>query len=158
MKCLEEKKKLMEVLGLHWERRLQMTPLAARIQALLVLTPDEALSFDDIINITEASKSSVSSNLNLLIKMKGVEYFTLPGDRKRYFKASKEYMAVRLKEGLEDIKEEIEILNQIENFKSTYCEVPCERNKTLTTLYQKFLNQQEQSLSEMLDIMEENLK
>lgn len=158
MECLEEKKKLMEVLGLHWERRLQMTPLAARIQALLVLSPDEALSFDDITKITEASKSSVSSNLNLLLKMKGVEYFTVPGDRKRYFKASKEHMAIRLKEGLEDIKEEIEILNQIESFKSTYCKAPCEQNKSLTTLYQKFLNQQEQSLTEMLEVMEENLK
>jgi DNA-binding transcriptional regulator GbsR (MarR family) len=33
-----------------------------------------------------ASKSSVSTNLNLLLKLGKIDYFTLPGDRKKYYR------------------------------------------------------------------------
>ena len=36
----------------------------------------------------KASKSSVSTNLNLLSKMDKITYYTVAGDRKKYFKPS----------------------------------------------------------------------
>src|SRR5690625_2863635 len=83
--CTAEKKEAVESIGLHIEKRTQIAPLAARIQALLILCSDKGKTFDEIVEFTQASKSSVSSNLNLLLQMQSAEYYTVPGDRKRHF-------------------------------------------------------------------------
>lgn len=158
MELSEEKKKMVEFLGMHWEQRMQIAPLAARIQALMILNPDEGLSFDEIVEFTKASKSSVSSNLNLLLKLKSVEYYTIPGDRKRYFKASKEHIYLRLKNRLENIKEEVEIFDKINDFKTKYCKKACINEHSMGVLYREFLKQQEKSIKEMLSLMEQNLQ
>ena len=54
----EEKKQLIEDLGLNMEEQLRISPLAARIYALLVLSPEDGLMFDQIQDIIHASKSS----------------------------------------------------------------------------------------------------
>lgn len=153
-----EKKEMVEFLGMHWERRMQIAPLAARIQALMILSPNKGLSFDEIVEFTEASKSSVSSNLNLLLQLKSVEYYTIPGDRKRYFKASKEHIYLRLKNRLEVVLEEINIFNQVNDFKTKHCNIECDNEESMGVLYRQFLLQQKKSIQEMLHLMEHNLK
>src|SRR5690554_6858268 len=111
-----EKKEAVESIGLHIEKRTQIAPLAGRIQALMILNSDKGMTFDEIVAFTQASKSSVSSNLNLLLQMKSSEYYTVPGDRKRYFRSSKDYLFLRLEKYLELVNEEIDITNQINDF------------------------------------------
>lgn len=157
MDYLAEKKEMVEFLGLHLEKRMQIAPLAARIHAMMILTPDKGTSFDEIVHFTEASKSSVSSNLNLLLQIKSVEYYTLPGDRKRYFKASKEHIVLRLKARLESIKEEIDIFNQVNDFKMRNCKEECHKDASMGVLYRQSMEKQEESIQEMLELMERNL-
>src|SRR5690625_5632139 len=97
-KHVVEQKTAVGCIRLHIEKRTQIAPLAARIQALMILSPDKGMSFDEIVDFTQASKSSISSNLNLLLQMKSMEYYTIPGDRKRYFRSSKDYLFLRSEE------------------------------------------------------------
>lgn len=152
-----EKKEAVESLGLHFERRTQIAPLAARIQALLILSTNEGLTFDEIVNFTEASKSSVSSNLNLLLQIKSVEYFTISGERKRYFRSSKDRLCIRLKEYLDIVQEEISIVNQINNFNAKYNNVSNEDKEFLGFLFKDFLNQQKDIIETTLEKMEFNI-
>lgn len=85
----EEKQEIIEMLGVHFEQLFNIPPLAARILGTLIIDGCKSgLTFDDLVEKMQASKSSVSTNLNLLQKMDKISYFTKVGDRKKYFKAA----------------------------------------------------------------------
>ena len=85
----DEKSELIELFGIHFERLYNISPLGGRILATLVIDGCKSgLTFDTLVEKMQASKSSVSTNLNLLLKTGRIEYFTVAGDRKKYFKAA----------------------------------------------------------------------
>jgi len=63
-----------------------MPPTEARILALLLVSDRTELTFDEIRETLNTSKSAVSNALNTLVLRNKVESITIPGDRKRYFK------------------------------------------------------------------------
>lgn len=97
IKLSDEKLALIEKLGLIFEQGLQ--PAAARIAALLLVSDKLELTFDEICEMLNLSKSATSNSLNLLLTMNRIEYITKPGDRKRYFRSNlsdwKETMKVK---------------------------------------------------------------
>lgn len=85
----KEKEELIEMFGIHFEQFHNMPPLGARIFATVILDCcSTGMTFEDLVDRMGASKSSVSTNLNLLLKLGKITYYTLPGDRKKYFKPS----------------------------------------------------------------------
>jgi DNA-binding transcriptional regulator GbsR (MarR family) len=86
---MEEKKKnqklLVEEMGRHFDKE-GMQPIAARIFALLTVSDQEEMTFDQIVEELMISKSSASNALKLLELRELIEYVTYPGDRKRYFR------------------------------------------------------------------------
>lgn len=85
----KEKEELIEMFGIHFERNHNLPPLGARILATLILDGCRCgITFEDLVERLGASKSSVSTNLNLLQNLGKITYYTLPGDRKKYFKSS----------------------------------------------------------------------
>lgn len=85
----EEKQELIEMFGIHFENQYSIAPLAARILGALIIDGCKSgLTFEDLVCKMKASKSSISTNLNLLQKMNLIDYFTILGDRKKYFKAA----------------------------------------------------------------------
>jgi DNA-binding transcriptional regulator GbsR (MarR family) len=82
----KEKMSLIEKLGVIMEKKYQLAPVAARILSSLILSGKQALTFDELVQQLQASKSTISTNLEHLQHLKRIEYFTKPGDRKRYFK------------------------------------------------------------------------
>ncbi len=75
--------------GIHFEGLYNLPPLAARILGTLIVDSCKTgMTFEDLVVRMEASKSSVSTNLTLLQTMEKISYYTVSGDRKKYFKAS----------------------------------------------------------------------
>jgi len=153
-----EKKEAVESIGLHIEKRTQIAPLAARIQALMILNSDKGMTFDEIVAFTQASKSSVSSNLNLLLQMKSSEYYTVPGDRKRYFRSSKDYLFLRLEKYLEMVNEELEITNQINDLNEKYNNTSFTEEDSFGFLFIEFLENQKNIIQDTLEKMERSLR
>jgi DNA-binding transcriptional regulator GbsR (MarR family) len=84
-----EKDEIVEIFGIHFESLFNISPLAARILGLLIIDGCKSgLTFESLVEKLSASKSSISTNLNLLLKMEKIFYFTIVGDRKKYFKAA----------------------------------------------------------------------
>ncbi|GAB3203972.1 DNA-binding transcriptional regulator GbsR (MarR family) [Pontibacter aydingkolensis] len=81
----EQKKALIEKIGIFYEK-LGMQPAAGRIMGLMFVSDRPELTFDEIRELLNISKSATSTALNLLIETGPVEYITFAGDRKRYFK------------------------------------------------------------------------
>ncbi|MGO1585232.1 MAG: GbsR/MarR family transcriptional regulator [Mesonia sp.] len=148
--CSEKKQKLVERIGIHFEKKMGITPLAARILGLLILSPSEDLTFDDVTKITCASKSSISTNINLLLQLRSIEYFTKPGDRKRYFGASKNHLEIALKDTLNKVKADLEIIDLIDQFNKV-SEKELEHKHQVRLLYKEYLNNQQNNLKKTIE-------
>ncbi|QIE59109.1 transcriptional regulator [Rasiella rasia] len=86
----KEKMALVEKLGVHLENRENLAPVAARIMAYVILKGKEGTTFEEMVTILCASKSTISTHLNHLQDLKKLEYFTKTGDRKKYFVINKD--------------------------------------------------------------------
>lgn len=118
----EEKEELIEMFGIHFETHHRLSPLSARILSLLIVENCKpGLTFDDLVLRLGASKSSVSTNLSLLVKMGKLEYYTLSGDRKKYYKPSS--FGDRMRTYLQIVLDEKKMVNRMLEY----------RKKTATT-------------------------
>ncbi|GEQ85100.1 hypothetical protein ULMS_06080 [Patiriisocius marinistellae] len=88
-KICKQKMGLVEKLGVHIEKREQLAPVAARILSYIILTGKKGSTFEDMVTILCASKSTISTHLNHLQDLNKIEYFTKTGDRKKYFVINK---------------------------------------------------------------------
>jgi DNA-binding transcriptional regulator GbsR (MarR family) len=65
-----------------------MTRMAGRIFGYLLICDEDAVSFDQIRETLQASKGSISTNIQQLLQTGLIEQTTYPGDRKTYYRAS----------------------------------------------------------------------
>lgn len=80
-----KKHQLIEKIGVFMETQEKLAPLAGRIYATLLITGKQGITFEQLVKDLNASKSTVCTHLNFLQSNNLVSYFTLKGDRKRYF-------------------------------------------------------------------------
>lgn len=80
-----QKQALVEKLGVFIESKDQLAPVAARILSYIILTGKKGTTFEDLVTVLCASKSTISTHLNHLQDLKKIVYFTKAGDRKKYF-------------------------------------------------------------------------
>lgn len=80
-----------EKIGVFLEQQSKasaITPLAGRLFAYLLLSDPPYRNFYEITQFLQASKSSISMALKALEQAGLVDYFTISGDRKRYFRVN----------------------------------------------------------------------
>jgi DNA-binding transcriptional regulator GbsR (MarR family) len=112
----DEKQEIIEMFGVHFEKLFNIPPLAARILGTLIIEGCKSgLTFDELVEKMQASKSSISTNLNLLQKMNKINYFTKVGDRKKYFKAAP--LSQRLNDYLTLVHSEKILIDRIINYR-----------------------------------------
>ncbi|TDD94934.1 GbsR/MarR family transcriptional regulator [Flavobacterium cellulosilyticum] len=126
MDIQKEKNELIEMFGIHFEKLYNIPPLAARILGTLIIDGCKAgLTFETLVETMNASKSSISTNLNLLLKMDKITYFTLCGDRKKYFKSAD--LSKRLENYLNLIDSEMTIITRMINYREQTASCPKEK-------------------------------
>ncbi len=149
------KEELVEELGVHFENLYHLPPLASRIYAILILNGYGGLTFEEIMDLTEASKSSVSTSINLLIQTNKVAYFTKAGDRKRYFKNKKNHLKLRLSNYLTLIDTEIELFQKTSGYMKTMEPKSYEENLCYTSIYIDHLKESKKILETTLAKLEQ---
>jgi len=102
----EKQLRLIEKLGVFYEMG-GMQPAAARILALLLVSDNTELTFEEIYETLHLSKSATSNALNVLLSTEKLEYITQPGERRRYFR----FKIRSLKEGVQKSLEGITAYN-----------------------------------------------
>lgn len=104
----------------HYERFHKMQPLTARVYALLVFNNcTDGLSFDDLLEIFQSSKSSISHSLNTLIEMNFIEQYKKENERKRYFRINRNLFLKRMEDVKERLTEEKKVYTKIREYKRT---------------------------------------
>lgn len=95
-----------------------MPPLSARIYAYLIFDFDRVgVPFDEFVEVFSASKSSVSTSINYLLNLNFIEDINKINERKRYFTITKDHMQIRFGEIIKKMETEVEILNDLNNFR-----------------------------------------
>ncbi len=122
----KEKAELVELFGVFFETTHHLPPLASRILANLIIDGCKVgLTFEDLVERMSASKSTVSTSLNLLLKTEKITYYTLSGDRKKYFKPSP--FSNRLQMYLKMIDLEKTIIDKMLHYREKTISCPEER-------------------------------
>lgn len=104
----DHKLRLIEELGVLNEQS-GMQPAAARIMALLMISDKTELTFEEIYETLNISKSAASNSLNFLLSTDRVEYLTQPGERRRYFRCKLQ----SLKDGVQKSLANLDAFNVI---------------------------------------------
>lgn len=151
MPITKKKQQLIEEIGQRLETRLRIAPLAARIYALLTLSSNEGLTFEEIRMIVGSSKSSTSVNLNVLIQLQLIKYYTKLGDRKRYFKIAKNFQLTALEAHQQSLKDEIELVEKINSYNKVHYPEKFINQKSLGSLTQDYLKKMQALVSSTFD-------
>lgn len=108
----ERQRDLIEKLGVYHEKT-GAPPATARISALLLVSPVTELSFDEIRETLNLSKSATSNALNMLLNTGKVDYITKSGDRKRYFKNKMSNWKTDLRENFQKLTKAADVLEEV---------------------------------------------
>ncbi len=85
MTLSEKQRELIEEFGIYQENN-GFQPAVARVMGLLLVSNRAELTFDEISETLNISKSATSNALNMMLNTGHIEYTTFSGDRKRYFR------------------------------------------------------------------------
>ena len=107
-----EQKHLVEELAVIMEKS-HITPAAARIVSLLVVSDQTELTFDQIRDALNLSKSATSNAIRVLLHTHSLDYVTRPNDRKRYFRSCFTHWSNRVTEKFTEITDVISVLKKI---------------------------------------------
>jgi len=155
MDLQKEKEELVEMFGIHFETLYHLPPLASRILGILIVDGNKCeMTFESLVDYTNASKSSVSTSLNLLLKIGNITYYTLPGDRKKYYRSSP--FSERMSTYVKVIEFEKEIIKRMIAYREKTATTPEELINLQHTLeYERHVLQKEELLLRSIEKFKE---
>lgn len=103
---------LIEKAGVMWEKS-GLQPAASRIVSLLLISEKVELTFDEIRETLNLSKSATSNALTTLTNFRRIEFITKPGDRKRYFRSNMVEWKTNITEKFEELRKHEQMLREI---------------------------------------------
>ncbi|WBU88522.1 GbsR/MarR family transcriptional regulator [Cellulophaga omnivescoria] len=145
---------LVEKLGVHIETNNGYSPIASRVLAYIILTGKIGTTFEDLVQLLCASKSTISTQLNYLSDIKEIEYFTKTGDRKKYYVITSNKIKSHISNMIQKWEVERELHEEVRDYKKEIndLENTQENEKfdlTFHNNYIQFLNQAITSISKL---------
>ena len=127
-----------------------LPPLAAKIYSYLIFDFDRnGVAFDEFVDIFAASKSSISSNLNLLLNLNIITDFNKIDERKRFFVMNEKYMKVRFEEIIVKMERELLILDKLKSFRNPTDENSLRKFAIYSNLFNKNIANIKDSLDQL---------
>lgn len=127
-----------------------LPPLAAKIYAYLIFDFDrKGVAFDEFVEVFSASKSSVSSNLNLLLNLNIISDFNRIDERKRFFAMNEKYMQIRFAEIITKMEDELLILNKLKDFRNSNDEASLKKFEIYQNLFQNSISNIKNNLDQL---------
>ena len=148
-KCDSE---LFENFSVHLEITYKFPPLAAKIQAYMVLYSNNlGFSFDELLEIFKVSKSSLSTSINLLLSLKQIEFFHKIDSRKRYFRLNLNYLPEKLEFLHEIVVKDLYYTKRISDFKLKEDLANVIEDNGLLDIYTQYLEDSQKLLKETIN-------
>ncbi len=147
------KTELTEILVHHFETTHSLPPLTSKLLAFMIVEiGDEGVTFDELVNALQASKSSISFSINQLLEMDKLDYIYKDCNRKRYFRLNPNHFKNRLMEINHNMESECQFFDLIYNYKKEngYLENTVFEVET----YKTYMIKQKQLIEETLEKLE----
>lgn len=94
----------------HHEALYHYSPLTSKLYTFLLFSGmRDGVTFDEIVERLNASKSSISTSLNVLLNNNQIEQFNKIDERKRYFRINPKYLTNRLFTIKKSIEKELDL-------------------------------------------------
>ena len=149
-KSLEVDEKIFQVAVKFYGTVLNLPPLASKIYSYLIFDFDKVgITFDEFVEVFSASKSSVSTNLNLLINSELIIDVNKMDERKRYFFANDDYKKIRFEKIVQKMQDELKLLDDLKNFRKTEHKEDEERIEVYKALLNKNISNIQESLNKL---------
>jgi len=145
--ALQFDEKLFGELVKFYGETFHLPPLSAKIYAYLIFDFERTgICFDEFVQVFAASKSSVSSNLNLLINARLIKDFNTINERKRFFTVNDDFISIRFTEIVNKMKQELVILDKLHEFRRQTDDSAAQRFE----IYKELLNKNIKNIEETL--------
>jgi len=110
-----EREEITEMMAVHFQNIFSVPPLVGKILAVIIMDGhDVGVTFEYLVERLGASKSSISTGLNMLLCTNKIYFYKLEGDRKKYFKNKS--FTERFVRIYENIEFEEKIINRVLNY------------------------------------------
>ncbi|PWN71335.1 transcriptional regulator [Chryseobacterium phosphatilyticum] len=127
-----------------------LPPLASKIYSYLLFDYEKVgITFDEFVEVLAASKSSVSTSISLLLKAQLIVDHNKMDERKRYFFINDEYKKIRFEKIVQKMKDELKLLDDLNNFKKNNDDGYNERIDNYKTLLNKNIQNIQESLNKL---------
>ncbi|KPH14246.1 MULTISPECIES: hypothetical protein [Chryseobacterium] len=127
-----------------------LPPLASKIYAYLLFDYDKVgITFDEFVEVLSASKSSVSTSISLLLSSQLIIDHNKMDERKRYFFINDEYKKIRFEKIVQKMKDELKLLDDLNNFKKVQDEGYNEKIEAYKALLDKNIINIQESLNKL---------
>lgn len=133
-----------------YSKAYNLPPLAAKIYSYLIFDFDrKGSTFDELVDVFSASKSSISTNLNLLLTSKVVSELNKVDERKRYFTINEDFVKIRFEEIQNRLSEELSIIEALESIRKSQTETESSKSKIYKSLLEKNIKNIRESLTQL---------
>ncbi|MCS3869794.1 DNA-binding transcriptional regulator GbsR (MarR family) [Chryseobacterium ginsenosidimutans] len=127
-----------------------LPPLASKIYAYLLFDYEKAgITFDEFVEVLSASKSSVSTSISLLLNAQLIVDHNKMDERRRYFFINDEYKRIRFEKIVQKMKDELKLLDDLDNFKKNQEDGYDEKIEAYKALLNKNIINIQQSLNKL---------
>ena len=134
------------------EKTYKFPPLTAKLQAYMVLeSTEEGFTFEELLEVFNVSKSSLSNSINYLLSMKHIEYINKINSRKRYFRLNFNYLIEKLDFLYDMISQDIVFTDSIKEHKMLNNSLSKNIENRVIDIYLDHLNQTKSLLGETIE-------
>ena len=136
----EIKVELIEEFTNHFLETTKLPPLASKLFAYILVNKNlEGYTFDELVEIFNVSKSSISSSLNLLIKYDYIGQYSKIGERKRRYRLTPQQLPLRLKKIKNELSKEKYLSEKLFIFREELKDCPENVHKEKAEIYMNHL-------------------
>ncbi|MBQ0116673.1 MAG: hypothetical protein KBS98_02015 [Flavobacterium sp.] len=137
----------------HFQEFYHLSPLSSKIVSLMIFESNkDGYTFENLVEKLKTSKSSMSTNLNYLLKTNRIKYCTKPQDRKKYFHVTS--LAETLNKIIRMIQSERMIMNRVQKYREHIDDKQCEVSAETVKIYMEHLETAEHNLTNTRDLIE----
>ncbi|MGB6094636.1 MAG: transcriptional regulator [Moheibacter sp.] len=148
----EDKKLLIRDFSNYFETTQKLPPLTSKIYAYLLLDCEKkGVTFNELVETLNASKSSVSNSLTFLTQLKYIEYFTKLDERKRLYRIVPDNIILRLQGIQEMLNNEKELTRKLMDYKLKKHKNPQESSIQKSGIYIEHLELAAKQLAKTID-------
>lgn len=127
-----------------------LPPLASKIYSYLIFDFEKVgIPFDEFVEVFSASKSSVSTNIALLLNSQLIVDVNKMDERKRYFFANEDYKKIRFEKIVQKMQDELKLLADLKQFRKTNDEGDDEKMEVYKSLLNKSISNIQESLNKL---------